>query len=164
MTEITREPSRFGIAVAAGFALLSVATTAVVATAGGAISGLGLVVLLAGLAVASRRLITNGGGILLLGALYVGYTGAPPLLVLVGALTGVLAWDAASNAVSVGEQLGKETDTMRGEVVHVVSSVLVGSLAVAVGYAVYLAAAGGQPIASVFLLVVGAVALVNALR
>ncbi|MFW5973974.1 MAG: DUF7519 family protein, partial [Natrialbaceae archaeon] len=36
--------------------------------------------------------------------------------------------------------------------------------AVAVGYAVYLAAAGGQPIASVFLLVVGAVALINALR
>jgi len=164
MSEITREPSRFGVAVAAGFALLSVAATAVVVPTGGAVSGLGLIVLLAGLAVASRRLITNGGGILVLGALYAGYTGAPPLLVLVGALTGVLAWDAASNAVSVGEQLGKETDTMRGEIVHVVSSVLVGSLAVAAGYAVYLAAAGGQPIASVFLLVVGAVALVNALR
>ena len=164
MSEITREPSRFGVAVAAGFALLSVAATAFVVPTGGAVAALGLVVLLAGLSLASRRLITNGGGLLVIGALYAGYTAAPALLVLVGALTGVLAWDAASNAVSVGEQLGKETDTMRGEIVHVVSSVLVGSLAVAVGYAVYLAAAGGQPIASVFLLVVGAVALVNALR
>ncbi|MFC6736053.1 hypothetical protein ACFQEQ_07345, partial [Halolamina salina] len=82
----------------------------------------------------------------------------------IGALFGVLAWDAASNAVSVGEQLGKETDTTRAEVVHVASSFLVGSLAVAVGFGVYVAAAGGQPIASVFLLVVGAVALLNALR
>lgn len=164
MSEITRQPSRFGIAVAVGFALLSIASTAVVAQTAAAVSGIGLVVLALGLAWASRRLVTNGGGIVLVGVLYAGYTGAPPLLVLVGALTGVLAWDAASNAVSVGEQLGKESSTARGEVVHVTSSFLVGTLSVAVGYAVYLAAAGGQPIAAVFLLVVGAVALVNALR
>jgi hypothetical protein len=164
MTEITREPSRFGIAVSAGFALLSITATALVVPTAAAISGVGLLVLVAGLGRASRRLVTNGGGLLLLGVLYAGYTGAPPLPVLIGALFGVLAWDAASNAVSVGEQLGKETDTTRAEVVHVVSSFLVGSLAVAVGFGVYVAAAGGQPIASVFLLVAGAVALVNALR
>ncbi|WP_255246074.1 hypothetical protein [Halolamina sp. CBA1230] len=164
MSEITREPSRFGIAVAGGFALLSITATAVAAPTAAAVSGAGLLVLVAGLARASRRLVTNGGGVLLLGVLYAGYTGAPPLPVLVAALAGVLAWDAASNAVSVGEQLGKETDTTRAEVVHVVSSFLVGSLAVAVGYGVYVTAAGGQPIASVFLLVAGAVALVNALR
>lgn len=164
MTEITREPSRFGIAAAGGFALLSIAATAVSVPNAAAVSGVGLVVLAAGLATASRRLITNGSAVLLIGVLYAGYTGAAPLLVLVGGLMGVLAWDAASNAVSLGEQLGKETETIRAEVVHVVSSFLVGTLAVAVGYAVYLAAAGRQPIAVVFLLVVGAVALVNALR
>mgnify|MGYP006280626281 CR=1 FL=1 len=164
MSEITREPSRFGVAIAATFALLSIATTAATVPNAAAVSGIGLVVLAAGLARSSRRLLTNGAGIVLLGVLYAGYTGAPPLPVLVAALAGVLAWDAASNAVSVGEQLGKETDTTRAEVVHVVSSFLVGSLAVAVGYGVYVTAAGGQPIASVFLLVAGAVALVNALR
>jgi len=164
MSEITRRPSRFGIAVAGGFALLSLAVTAVVAQTAAVVSGLGLVVLAVGLLRGSRRLVTNGGGVLLVGVLYAGYTGAPPLLVLVGALMGVLAWDAASNAISVGEQLGTESSTARGEVVHVTSSFLVGMLAVAVGYAVYLAAAGRQPIAAVFLLVVGAIALVNALR
>lgn len=164
MSEITREPSRFGIAVAVGFALLAIAVTAIVAPTGAAVSGIGLVVLLAGLVLASRRLVTNGGAFLLLGVLYAGYTGAAPLLVLVGALMGVLAWDAGSNAISVGEQLGKESSTMRAEVVHVTASFLVGTLAVAVGYAVYVAAAGGQPVAAVLLLVVGAVALVNALR
>ena len=164
MSEITREPSRFGTAVAAGFALLSIAATAVSVPNAAAVSGAGLLVLAAGLATASRRLVTNGSAVLLIGVLYAGYTGAAPLLVLVGGLMGVLAWDAASNAVSIGEQLGKETDTMRAEVLHVVSSFLVGTLAVAVGYAVYLSAAGQQPIAAVFLLVVGAIALVNALR
>lgn len=164
MSEISREPSRFGIAVAGGFALLSIAATAVSVPNAAAVSGVGLVVLAAGLVRASRRLITNGGAVLLIGVLYAGYTGAPPLLVLVGGLMGVLAWDTASNAVSIGEQLGKETDTMQAEVIHAVSSFLVGTLAVAVGYAVYLAAAGRQPIAVVFLLVVGAAALVNALR
>ncbi|MFW5948301.1 MAG: DUF7519 family protein, partial [Halolamina sp.] len=124
----------------------------------------GVVVLLAGLAVASRRLLTNGGAVLLLGVLYAGYTGAPALPLLVGALLGVLAWDAGSNAVSVGEQLGKEAPTMRAEAVHATSSFLVGTLAVVVGYTVYVAAAGAQPMAVVFLLVIGAVALVNALR
>lgn len=164
MSEITREPSRFGIAVAAGFGLLAVAATGVVVPVSAAVAGIGLVVLLVGLLLPSRRLITNGAGIVLIGVLYAGYTGAPAPPLLVAALAGVLAWDAASNAVSVGEQLGKESSTFRGEVVHVASSFLAGSVAVAIGYAVYLAAAGGQPVAAVFLLVVGAVALVNALR
>jgi len=164
MSEISREPSRFGIGVAAGFGLLSVAATAVVVSTAGAVAAVGLVVLLAGLALPSRRLITNGGAIQLAGVLYAGYTGAPALPLLVAALMGVLAWDVASNAVSVGEQLGRESSTLRGETVHAASSFVVGSVAVGVGYAVYLAAAGGQPMAAVFLLVVGAVALVNALR
>ena len=115
MSEITREPSRFGIAVAGGFALLSITAIAVAVPTAAAISGVGLLVLAAGLARASRRLVTNGGGLLLLGVLYAGYTGAPPLPVLLAALLGVLAWAAASNAVSVGQQLGKETDTTRAE-------------------------------------------------
>ena len=164
MSEITREPSRFGVGVAAGFGLLSVAATAVVVASAGAVAAVGLVVLLAGLALPSRRLVTNGGAIQLVGVLYAGYTGAPALPLLVAALMGVLAWDAASNAVSVGEQLGRESSTLRAETVHAASSFVVGSVAVGVGYAVYLAAAGGQPMAAVFLLVVGAVALVNALR
>lgn len=164
MSEITRQPSRFGMVVAAGFALLAVAATAVVELAGAAAVAAGTAVLLVGLVVPSRRLLTNGVGVMLLGVLYAGYTGAPAFPLLVGALGAVLAWDTASNAVSVGEQLGRESPTMRGEAVHAASSFVVGSLAVAVGYGVFLAAAGGQPIAAVFLLVVGAVALVTALR
>lgn len=164
MSEITRKPSRFGTGIAVGFAVLSITVTAVLATEGAAVGGFGLLLLVGGLLLASRRLVTNGGAFLLLGVLYAGYTGAPPEPLLVGALTGVLAWDAGSNAISIGDQLGRESATWRAETVHVASSFLVGSVAVAVGYAVFVLAAGGQPVAAVVLLVVGAVALANALR
>jgi len=164
VNEITRRPSRFGIALALSLGLISAVTTAVASTLGAGVALVGLLALAAGVTANSQRLVSIGAALQLVGVLYAGYVGGSPEPLLVGALTGVLAWDAASNAIAIGKQLGRETSTVRAETVHSAASLAVGSLAVVVGYAVFAAAAGGQPLAALLLLAGGAVALVTGLR
>ncbi|MEF8801269.1 MAG: hypothetical protein V5A38_05695 [Halolamina sp.] len=164
MNEITRRPSRFGIGLALTLALLSVVATALASTVGAATSLVGVLALATGLLAASQRVVSIGSGLQIVGVLYAGYIGGSPEPLLVGGLTGVLAWDAASNAIAIGDQLGRETSTVRAETVHSAASLAVGSLAVVVGYAVFAAAAGSQPLAALLLLAGGAVALVTGLR
>lgn len=164
MNEITRRPSRFGIALALTLALVSLVATAVASTVGAVAALVGVLALAAGLFAPTQRLVTIGSALQLVGVLYAGYVGGAPEPLLVGALTAVLAWDAASNAIAIGAQLGRETPTARAETVHTAASLAVGSLAVVVGYAVFAAAAGSQPLAALLLLAGGAVALVTGLR
>lgn len=161
---LTRKPSRFGTGVALTFALVSLLATATVSTLGAGAALAGLVALAAGLGVASQRVVGFGGTLLLVGVIAGGYTGASPEPLLVGALTGVLAFDAATNALTIGEQLGRESSTMRAELVHSAASLGFGATATVVGYGVYAAAGGGQPLAALLLLAGGAVALVTGLR
>lgn len=164
MSEVTRRPSWFGIALSLGAALFSVLGTLFAAPTGAVASLAGVLVLAGGLAVASRRVVTVGGAVLVGGVLYAGYLGAQPEPLLLGALFGVLAWDVASNAISVGNQLGRESRTRRAETVHAAGSLAAGAFSVVLGYGVYLAAGGGQPLVALLLLVVGAVALVSGFR
>lgn len=164
VSEITRKPSWFGTALATSLALLSGVANLLAAPTAAAASLAGLALLGAGLAAASRRLVTVAGAVLVGGVLYAGYLGAAPEPLLVAALLGVLAWDVASNAVSVGNQLGRETRARRAETVHAAGSFLVGAFSVVVGYGAYVAAGGGQPLAALLFLVVGAVALVYGFR
>lgn len=164
MNEITRRPSRFGIGLALTLALLSPVATAVASTVGAATAVVGVLALATGLTAASQRVVSIGTALQVIGVLYAGYIGGSPEPLLVGALTAVLAWDAASNAIAIGDQLGRETSTARAETVHSAASLAVGSLAVVVGYAVFAAAAGSQPLAALLLLAGGAVALVTGLR
>lgn len=162
--EITRKPTRFGTGVALTFAFVSVLTTATASTLGAAAAFAGLLALAVGLTVASQRVIGFGGTLLLVGVLAGGYNGASPEPLLVGALTGVLAFDAATNALAMGTQLGRESSTMRAELVHSAASLGFGATATIVGYGVFAAAGGGQPLAALLLLAGGAVALVTGLR
>lgn len=164
MKEITRRPSRFGIALAVTLALVSLVATATASTIGAAAALVGVLALTAGLMAASQRVVSIGGALQIVGVLYAGYVGGAPEPLLAGALTAVLAWDAGSYAIAIGAQLGRETSTARAETVHSAASLAVGSLAVVVGYAVFAAAAGSQPLAALLLLAGGAVALVTGLR
>lgn len=164
MSEITRRPSGFGTSVALAAGLVSLLATTL-ANPVGALAGVaGLALLGGGLALASRRLVSLAGVVLLVGVLYAGYVGASPEPLLVAALFAVLAWDVASNAVSIGNQLGRQSRTRRAETVHAAVSLVVGAFAVVVGYGVYVAAAGGQPLTALVFLVAGAVALVSGFR
>lgn len=78
-----------------------------------------------------RPLIDAGAGLLFVAVLTSGVVRGASVaaLVVAGALT-VLAWDAAENGVSVGDQLGTRASTRTGELVHVGGTAAVGCLAV----------------------------------
>ena len=177
MTEITRSPPTLSgtIAVLAGaVSLLGSAVGALAAGVSGtmqagvlAAGGLGVVLVASGAFRGVRRHATYGGAALFLAVALPGVTApapvsAPPLLL--GFVGAVLAWDVAEHGIGVGEQLGGETDTGRLVAVHAATTLVVGTLGAGLGYGIYVAAAGGQPISALVLLLVGALALVAAVR
>ena len=164
MTEVTYRPSTLGssLSLFAGlFSLLGFALASVDALAVGALS---LLLLAGGLYAPSRGAVTLAAACLLLAILLAGARGAAPEALLVASLGAVLAWDIGEFAVGVGEQLGRDADTSRLELVHAAVTLLIGAVAAGVGYAVYRGIAGGQPMAALVFLLVGVVAAVAALR
>lgn len=104
-------------------------------------------------------------GVLLFGAaVAAAVENAPTLVVLLGAGGAVVAWDLLDNAISLGEQLGREADTRRTEVVHAGGSVAL-ALGVSVGsYGLYSVAGGGKPLSALVFLLIAVVALTSVLR
>ncbi|MCU4740245.1 hypothetical protein OB955_02570 [Halobacteria archaeon AArc-m2/3/4] len=154
--ELTRRPALISSAIAAGGAVLAV-------VAGGYASPVGLGFGIAGAAFLALGFVrgTNSaidfGSLLLFGGVLVGgYEGGSVELALLGTVGAVVAWDLGQSAIDLGEQLGREAETTRLEAVHVASSVIVGLLAVTVGYTMYVFAADGQPVAAVALLLAAA--------
>ncbi len=147
--------------VGAGVCLLAAALSSPTALSA---AGVGVVVLGVGLLVGGRRAVTAGGVALFAAVVFGGVAGSGPELLLVGLLAAVFAWDVGENAIGLGEQLGRETDTTRVELVHAASTLSVGAVATAVGYGAYRAAGGGQPVTALVFLLLGVVALVAALR
>lgn len=97
---------------------------------------------------------------LLVGGLY----GTPPELLVVSAVTTVLAWDIADNALTVGEQLGRRARTERLELVHAAATLSVAVVGAAVAYGVFRLAGGGRPLLALVLLLLGATLTVAVLR
>ena len=164
MSEITRRPTRSGTALAlsaAGFATLALAFTTATAAVGGIVA---TVVLAVGLTRTSRRIVDAAGGLFFLALLFAGVGAAGVEALLLAAVASMLAWDTGENALSIGEHLGRETETTRLELVHAATTLFVIVVGVGLVYALWSVASGGQPIAAVVLLLVGAIALVAAVR
>lgn len=127
---------------------------------------LGLLFLGTGLFVKrSRQWVSLGVTSLFIGVLIVGMLGlAPPSMLLASAVGVLVAWDVGQHAVTIGEQFGRTTPTRRGELFHAAASIVVGVLAAGIGYTIYLLGSEGQPALAMILLLLGAVALVWALR
>jgi len=159
---IDTRPSRTGTAIAG-----LVGFVAVVAQAAGgpavAVGGVGLAALVAGLRRGVRRLVSLGVLGLLLGVLIAGAVGVPAELLLVSAAASAVAWDVATQAVSLGEQVGRGADTARAELVHAAGSALVATVAVAAAYLVFQVVTGG-PVLALALLLLGAILLASVLR
>jgi len=134
------------------------------APTGGALTGLATVGLLAGSLRRSPRILSWAVGIGAIGIAVGGYRGGAvePLLAAGAALA--LAWDLADHGISLGDHAGRAARTRRNVAVHAGTNLLAGGLSVAVVYGTYLAAAGGQPIAALALLLFGAVTLASAVR
>lgn len=92
---------------------------------------------------------------LILAVIVAGVTGAPAGLTLPAVAAALLSWDLAQQAVGLGEQVGRDATTARGETVHAAASTTVAVGSVGVGALLYELAAGasGSLTALVFLVV-----------
>jgi hypothetical protein len=164
VSEITRKPAVVGTSLAVLAGMCSALSVALGSVTGLALAGPGLLALGVGLLTGGRRTLGAGGTLLVGGVLFAGVQGAGPETLLFGLLTAVLAWDVGEHAIGVGEQLGREADTRRVELVHAGASTFVGVVAAGIGYGAYLGATGGQPVTALVFLLLGAVILVSVLR
>lgn len=164
MTGVDRSPTRTSgrVAVLAGIA-------AAVALATGSLPSLalgapGVAVLAVGLRRGERSFVSVGGFGLFLAALLASVAGAPIPTTLVGAALAVLAWDAGTGAIELGEQVGRNAATRSAELAHLSGTVTVAAVAGGLAYGTYAATAGGRPMTALVLLTFGAVALASGLR
>lgn len=153
---VTRRPTPVSSAIAVVAAIGAAAIGGSASAAGLAIGLAGVIVLLAGLARGARTGVDLGSLALFLGVVAGGIEGVSVELTLIATVSTVLAWDLGSNAIDLGDQLGREANTSRLETVHAGSSLLVGLATATTGYAVYVFTADEQPASAVALLLVAA--------
>ena len=161
---VDRSPARTSQLLAVVAGSVAIGTAALASTNGGLAAVAGVLLVGGGVVRGSRRLVTVGSFVALVGVLFGGLNAAPPELLLPGTIATVLMWDFDEQAINVGEQLGREADTERLELTHAAASTIVAVAAGGVGYGIYLAGAGNQPMTALVFLLVAAVALTSALR
>lgn len=163
-TEITRRPGRHSLVVSG----VAGATAAAMALAGGgtsaAVAALGTVVLLAGVHRANHRAVDAGGLVTFFGVAVAALSDAAAAAVLFGTVAAVVAWDAGTNAVSLGRQLGAEADTVRAENLHAMVGAVVGLLTAVFGLVLFEIGPTRQPVTTLFVLLIAATLLVVALN
>ncbi|WP_435335150.1 DUF7519 family protein [Haloarchaeobius sp. TZWWS8] len=166
-TEVDRRPARLSALVTLGAGALAALAAALTASVGALGAAVGMAALAVGVVLGSQRLVHLGAAGLFGGLVFAGATGGGPaaeLLLLVGTTASVLAWDVGQNAISIGQQLGREAETTRAELAHVAGSTVVGALTAGVAYGVYVVSTGGKPLPALALLLVAVVILTTALR
>jgi len=164
MSTVDRSPTPFGQRLAVVAALLAVVLAGAGSWTGLALGLVGGVVLAAGARLGRRSAVTAGGVVLFAAAFAAGVDGVAPTVVLAAAVATVVAWDAATNAISLGEQLGTAAPTARREAVHVGATALVGVTTATVGVVVFELVAGGAPVTALFFLLLAAVFVAIRLR
>ena len=118
---------------------------------------IGLAFLAIGLLAGARRALGISLGVLFFAAMVAGGFGTPPELVLLSVAGAIVAFDVGENGITVGEQLGRDAATSRGEAVHAAGSVVVGVFGAALGAATFRAVGDGHPVVGVLLLLTGIV-------
>lgn len=160
-----------GLVAAAG-AVVVLGAVGVAASAGEVSVALALVPGLAGFAVlatavlpvrggGSRWLVKLGAGLVFVAVLAAALFHLAPLVRLLGGVVGaVLAWDAADNAIGIGQQLGRRAETVRIEAVHLAGTAAVGVAGVAAAVVVRGLSVGAVSLEA-FVLLLAAVVLLT---
>lgn len=161
---IDRSPTRVSSLVGGVAAAFSVSVIGVYSWAALGVGFLGLISLVVGLLAGKQSAITLGASALFVGVLLAGIEGVPALVLLVATVGAVLAYDSATTARSLGEQVGRNAPTTRLELVRLSATTLVGVGAVAFAYGGYALAAGGDSLTALVLLLLAAVLIASALR
>lgn len=100
--------------------------------------------------------LTVGTGMLLIAALISGAYGAlSPELMLLAVGSTLVAWDTGQFGIVLGDQLGRQTDSQRNQIVHISATVLVITAISSITYFAFLAGSGSRPGPAVVVIVVG---------
>lgn len=146
-----------GIAGVTAFVLLSENAAAMV------IAGVGLLVLVASAVVVARRLADVGGAILFAVILLGGVTGTGAATILAASVATLLAWTWTTTAVGLWADLGSAPSGGL-ESAHVTGTTVLAVGPAVLGFVLFTAPWGRIPPLAVVFFVIGAVALVAALR
>jgi hypothetical protein len=163
MTPIDRRPAPLSRWASFLAALVAVGASGLYSYPSLALGVLGLSILSLALWRGSNAGVTTGAFVIFLGALLTGAWAGPVVPTLVSITGAVLAWDFGITAIGVGAQLGREAETGRLEGVHLAASTGVGVASAGIGYGLYSAGTGGQPVAALIFLLLSAVLLLYAL-
>lgn len=125
----------------------------------------GVTLIAAGLYFFEQRLWVSVGigslfaGIIIAGAY--GITGE----VLVGATVAMMvAWTSGTNAISIGEQIGRQAPTERAELIHAAAALTVGVAAGGAAYVAFSLSVSGRPAPALVLILFGAILLIWEIR
>lgn len=164
MNSIDRSPTRLASALSIVAAAAVIVGLGLYSWLTLAIGAVGLLALGAGLATARQDAVTAGGVFLFGGVLTAGLDGAPALVLLAGAVATVLAWDSATTALELGDQLGRTALTWRAELAHVTLTGLVGLAGLGVAYVIYVSVTWNASLTGVFVLLFAVSVLSSVLR
>ena len=128
MGPIAPRAGAFSLFLALGSATVATLVPLVVVPIVVVVSVLGTGLLVVGVVLQRRPAIDLGGVGLCTGCLLVGFVGGPVLVVVLGVVGSIVAWDAAHYGVLMREQLGANADTTTAEAVHVGATAVVGSV------------------------------------
>lgn len=161
---VDRSPTKPGTVISLTAGILAVFVLGVTMPPSAGLAIPGVAVIGVGLHYGREQVVTGGGLVLFAGVLVAGVGGGGVGPTLIGGALAVLAWDAAVNAVELGEQVGYQAETRSAELSHAAGTVAVGFGTAVAAYALYVPFEGGRPIVSVVLLTAAAVLLASALR
>lgn len=164
MKSIDRTPRPLSSGAGLVAAVLAVVAISPYAPTGVMIGVAGLGLLLVGLVRANRTGATIGSLALFAGSIVAGAGNAPVAVTLFAIVVSVLAYDFTTTGIDLGDQLGREADTRRLELVRIGLTTAVGVVAGTSGYAVFLLGTGGQPVSVLAVLLLAVVILLLALR
>lgn len=158
---VNHAPARLSILLAFGAAFVAALTISLSSVLLAVpIGGIALVLVGLGLVGGYRTPIGLGVGMLFFGLMFTGtFVDAGVEVLLTGTVACILAWDLGENAISVGQQLSRDSPTTRIELTHTLASVGVGVLGAGLVYAVYSLSSGGKPLPALVFMLLGAVVL-----
>jgi hypothetical protein len=99
-------------------------------------------------------------GILFFGLMLTGtFLDASVEVLLTGTVACALIWDFGENAISIGQQLSRDSSTVQIEGIHAMTSTMIGVVGAGLVYGIYTASTGGKPLPALVLMLVGVVVL-----
>ncbi len=162
--DIDRRPTLIGV-VASTFAAFAIgvmfAQYALVVVAPVTI---GLVAIIIGGFRGMRTLAFFGITMLVISMIMAGLYNYPVSTLLAAGVLTVVAWDMLQNGFSIGQQVGREIDTTRVELLHGGTTLLSGTVVAALIYGIYVLSPPGWPLQALILAMLAALFLVIAIE